>query len=146
MNLKDILYSLKEYLLEISEEKYDIDNIYFGLLVEVNNEYLKNIEYLGGYDWKYTQHISYKKIGGLILKKINKDTYQHIDTKKCYKTDDSLENDYRMQVGEQYICTSSLIPYTEVIPKVFNQKCYLTKDEITTELKKYSLQKNKAKK
>ena len=45
MNLKDILYSLKEYLLEISEEKYDIDNIYFGLLVEVNNEYL-NVHYI----------------------------------------------------------------------------------------------------
>lgn len=140
MDLKTKLQHLKKHLLE---ETYNVNDIYFGLLVEVANTSLTDIHYLGGYDWKYTQNIRYKKITGLILKKLNDTTYQDIASKKCYIDDDSVEHDYRMKVGEKYIYSSSIIAYTEVFKNVFNQSPYLTKEEITKELKKYILTKRK---
>ena len=58
MMKKEILKIIKKYVLE---ELHDSNKIYFGLMVEVNYSYMRDIKYLGGYDWKYISGARFEK-------------------------------------------------------------------------------------
>ena len=143
MTKKEILKIIKKYVLE---ELYDSNKIYFGLILEVNYSYMREIEYLGGYDWNYISGAYFEKKEYLILKKVNDELYQDIKTKKIYKTT-NLKLDYsEMKKGEQYISANHLITYKKAFKD--DTRHYLTYNEIEDQLLDYYHQriKNKIKK
>lgn len=132
MTKKEILKIIKKYVLE---ELYDSNKIYFGLILEVNYSYMREIEYLGGYDWKYISGAYFEKKEYLILKKVHDELYQDIKTKKIYKTT-NLKLDYsEMKKGEQYISANHLITYKKAFKD--DTRHYLTYNEIEEQLLDY---------
>ena len=132
MTKKEILKIIKKYVLE---ELYDSNKIYFGLILEVNYSYMREIEYLGGYDWKYISGAYFEKKEYLILKKVNDELYQDIKTKKIYKTT-NLKLDYsEMKKVEQYISANHLITYKKAFKD--DTRHYLTYNEIEEQLLDY---------
>lgn len=143
MNFKEKLKLIKQILLT---ETYNINLLYFGNLVQVYNKEIKDIYYLGGHDWFWTDSVTYKPLKWLLLEEIENNKYKDLETQKIYTTTEFVERDYNMKKGELYIYSKSLIPYTEIFEKEYPYNIVKNEDALNNlKILRKSLKKKESK-